>query len=314
MSTSERIMRHIFTPHVLEQLKSTKNMTDHLNFRIDVLEASDPPPPDDLSVTRLQYLKAKKAAWETYFSAAQAIGLLDGKEGNDLIAKLRGKDGAHFYSAVAECLSCWYLASKLRLQVETKPKGRGGKMLDLLVQYNGEQFNVEVKAPFWEEDAELHLTEDSKKMNKCLKNANEQFAKECNNILFLVPKYPTILFHFRDPLIQAFYVEEGIALLMDIKTMKPIEPSRIATRPTGSFLRNATYKGNFFKPDKSPRYTRVGAVVVLEEFYNTTQSSIFIDHYCLVLHNPHAIRPISQNIFTNCAQCIKVNDHMEWTA
>ena len=286
-----------------------------MRFRLEVLEACGPEPTDQILARQLRMRRAKKAAWEAYLTAAYSCCMFDGTEGNDLKASLTGIGDDNFRSAMAECMACWFFAGSLKFNVIPKPCGRNRKKLDLLVRHNGLEINIEVKAPYWGETVDLNLGIDSERFAQCLKKANTQFSDNSKNILFIAPKYPTKLFKYRDPLVQAFYVVEGISVPMDMQVVSPVGPARVISRPEGKFLKKFREKDGVpcYTRDGIPCHTRVGAVVCVEEFYRESESGVYIDHYCLVLHNPYTKDPIPIDIWPECVQLIPKDDHMEWT-
>jgi hypothetical protein len=51
-------------------------------------------------------LRAYKSAWETYLTAAFAIGLFDGTHGTDLRARLTCVEDDNHLGAIGECFDC----------------------------------------------------------------------------------------------------------------------------------------------------------------------------------------------------------------
>src|SRR6185437_6262407 len=102
----------IFTPEVLGNWRAKR--TEEIERRLEILEAHGPYPDDCYSAADLRFLIARKAAWHTYLYSAFACGMFEGVRGAELRSRLIGRDAANFRSAMAECLTCWFLAGKMR--------------------------------------------------------------------------------------------------------------------------------------------------------------------------------------------------------
>jgi hypothetical protein len=93
-------------------------------------------------------LRAFKAAWEAYLTAAFAIGMFEGEHGTELRARLTGTDDDNFFSAISECFAAWYLAGRRQLALRPRPAGRGKSCLEFSISCDGGDIKVEVKAPY----------------------------------------------------------------------------------------------------------------------------------------------------------------------
>jgi hypothetical protein len=120
---------------------NTRSPSDRLQTRLAILHSGglNPSPLN-------RELRAFKAAWEAYLTAAFAIGLFDGRHGAELRVRLTGTDDNNFSSAMSECFAAWYLAGRRRLELEPRPSGRGAHCLEFAIKCDGGDINVEVKA------------------------------------------------------------------------------------------------------------------------------------------------------------------------
>src|SRR5215470_14819268 len=94
----------VFTPEVITKLRQIRSPSDRLQNRLAIIAAGG------LNPSQLnRELRAYKAAWEVYLTAAFAIGLLEGEHGKELRARLTGSDDDNFWPALSECFVAWYL-------------------------------------------------------------------------------------------------------------------------------------------------------------------------------------------------------------
>jgi len=132
----------IFTPAVIGKLQAVRSPSEYLQCRLAILGAGAVNP------SPLNYeLRAFKSAWETYLTAAYAIGLFDGVHGTDLRARLTDVDDNNHLAAVSECFAAWYLAGRRRLPLQPRPAGDQRSCLEFLIEHRDGNINVEVKAP-----------------------------------------------------------------------------------------------------------------------------------------------------------------------
>ncbi len=75
----------------------------------------------------------------------------------------------------SECFAAWYLAGKRKLRVLSRPEGRPGHPLELLIKLPDGDVNVEVKAPLRRITEEFWWGDDSDVLQGVLKTANGQF-------------------------------------------------------------------------------------------------------------------------------------------
>ena len=316
----EDALKEVFTPDVMASLRSHKNPSKRLEWRLQVLEASGPYPCDECLSYRIACLRAQKAAWEAYVAAAFACGMFEGEQGRDLRARLTGKGDDGFRGAMAECEVCWLLAGRMKLPVQPEASGRVGKNLEMRVVFANCDIGVEVKAPFrpiprsptgeylpWNGD-------DADKIRQCLESANRQFTDNCRNILAIVPDLRTPMYDHRQDLLRAAYGESKITCPIDTATGGPAGPIEVKFFPEGKFLNTTTPGGADLKPDGFPAYRRISAVVCIEEEMKPCGSDLmWVDHRVLVLHNPYAYHPLSQVMFQEFPQLVPVWNEMQWT-
>jgi hypothetical protein len=311
------ILGSIFTEEVIKKWRIHPSTSKALSHRIDVITASGPEPSDDFMACKLKYWRAQKAAWEAYITAAHACGFFDDDDGRDLIKRITGIDDDNFRSALAECKACWFFAGKLHYKVIPRPFGRNGRKLDLLVQIGDSSLYVEVKAPYKEFDEEGFWDDDFVKISSCVGQANKQFAKRKDNILFIAPELRFKLYYSRYNLIKALYGRKGISIVFNNTTGEAIGDPYPVFNPNGRFLNRILTNGKL----GTPGYTRLGAVVSFEEAYGKSQlpskpdldDKIWIYHKVLVAHNPFASNPISKEIWRDCIQLVPENNTMRWT-
>ena len=79
-------------------------------------------------------LAVMRDAWAHYLRCSFAVGMFDGKEGEDLRSRLAGRDDEQFRSAMSECFAAWFLSERLGLTVSPRPKGRQTRVLDMAVR------------------------------------------------------------------------------------------------------------------------------------------------------------------------------------
>jgi len=304
-------LRAIYTPDVMERLWNQRQPSKHLIDRRRVLVACGPYPSNPRAAVVVRWLRAKKVAWDTYVSAAFSCGLFEGVHGADLRARLTGVDDEGFRSGMAECLACWILAGPLRLPLRPRLAGRNGSILDNGIRHPDGDMGVEVKAPFREQPTGVWSGDDADLLMDCLERANEQFRDDCRNVLFLVPQLRISVFHLRSQLIRAFFGQEKMTFLMNTQTGSAEGPMELEFFPEGKFLNRYRPDGRLLKSDGRPGYTRISAVVCVEERYADDENLIF--HRMLVLHNPVARYSVPTNLWGDCPQFVLKDDKMLWT-
>jgi hypothetical protein len=336
-------LRDVFTSAVRQSW--TAKPTEELGRRLEVLCACGPYPDDPFLAAELRFYRAQKAAWETYLSTSFACGLFEPPGGQDRRQRLASRDEEQFLGAIAECMTCWFLAGLHRLPLWPDPPGRNGRNLEMLVRAGGIEVGVEVKAPFRKPPQErVWSGDDSDKISQAMNIANRQFADDRANVLVLVPHLRRPLFSRRLDLLKAAYGQSKIFWPIDTQTGES-GPTEVMFFPDGRFLNSTTPKGQLLKPDGLPAYRRISAIVCIEEIvverfpfpdprallsdesrselwsrwekdrelHFSHKNKAWIDHNVLVMHNPHAYYPISQQVFSCYPQLIPVGDQMQWT-
>ncbi len=310
------VLSKVIPPGVREKWRA--NPTEHLIRRLEYLCASGPRPSDALAAMRMVPRRAVRAAWETYVYSAYACGFFTGHKGKDLRGRLASSDPENFRSAMAECMACWFLAGRLRLPVSGDARGRGKKILDMRTVIGGQDVGVEVKAPYREcpSDGQPWFGHDGDLIKKALDAANKQFADKVPNILVLAPEFRTPVHELRQQLVSPLYGEEKITCTIDTRTGTPAGPVTTEFSPEGKLLRTRQPNGAKIKPTGKPGFTRVSAIVVIEEVIREKcfpPIRGWVDHKVLVAHNLHAARPLSPEIFREYVQFTDVGKGYGWS-
>ena len=139
----------LFLQPMLSAIRTAySNLSAEIKFRLDVLIHSiGSDRHHQLKHLPRADLEGKRALWQRWLHAASSCGLFVGKDGNDLLSRLRGRDDNGFRSALAECMVCWAFSDDLGLRISPRPQGRDGSVLEFLVQAPSQEMNVEVKSP-----------------------------------------------------------------------------------------------------------------------------------------------------------------------
>jgi hypothetical protein len=295
----------VFTPEVVADLqqRQAKSPTDLLNWRLAILQAGG------LDPSRLnQELRAFKAAWEAYLTAAFTIGLFDGKHGADLRARLAGPDDINFLSAISECFAAWYLAGHRRLQLLGRPAGQGKRCLEFSIVCVGGNINVEVKAPYRPLTPEFFWGDDSDLLEGALLAASKQFAKGQRNLLVVHPRLRLSIFpQFRIPLERAFVGEEVIRIPIDPRTGGPAGPTTMVFKESGRLLKRWRQPPPVRLPQ--PRYTRVSALLCLNEYEENGE----VKSRALFVHNPNAERPLPREMWRGIPEFFRDGYRWRWS-
>ena len=316
MIETHEYLTQVFTPKVLQRLASISSPSEQLKYRLDVLTAHGPNPTNRAAAYRLQYLRAKKAAWEVYAHAALICGFFDSPGGRDLRERLTGGDDNGFRSAMTECMACWFFAGKHRFPVTPYPRGRLGKRLDMSVKFACGEARVEVKAPYKESPRGVGpwFGEHSDVLAQCLDTANKQFSDDTMNILVIAPELRLPVHNYRFQLIKAFFGQEKITVPIDPSTGGPAGPVGTKFFPDGKFLNRYRPKGKHLKINGQPAFTRVSAVLTIEEFFQDRYPyANWVDHHVLVLHNPFARHPLAVEVFEQYIRFIDLGEGFGWS-
>jgi hypothetical protein len=219
----------VFTPKVIADLQQARSPSERLRTRLAILHAGglNPSPLN-------QHLRAFKAAWEAYLTAAFEIGLFGGQHGADLRARLTGIDDDNFFSAISECFAAWYLAGRRRLELRPRPAGRGKHCLEFSIKCDSGDINVEVKAPYRPLTDKFFWGDDSDLLEGALIEANRQFAKGQRNLLVVHPRVRLSIFpkFCRTPIERAFVGEDVIRIPLTA-TGGPAGPATSVEIPAG---------------------------------------------------------------------------------
>ncbi|NOT34434.1 MAG: hypothetical protein HOP12_09720 [Candidatus Eisenbacteria bacterium] len=296
---SVEVLRTLFTEQVLARLRAAPP-TDSLVYRVAAITLTQP------RGLYVPWLEAQRLAWSSYLVAASDCGLLVGRFGRDLTARLTHVDDEQFRSAMAECQAAWYLREKLGLAVSARPPGKGASELELLVKLPEGDILVEVKSPLRVAiaDGAAHALDDSDILDRCLADASKQLRKGTRNLVMLVGRL-TLGIHVRQFFVKAFYGAEKLLISRETRA------SRIEFDLNGRFLK-------VWPGEDGPRHTRVGGVLFVQE---NIRSSIGADgdhvhrtdNDSLMLHNPNAIHPLPEGPWRECPQLVLRGEVMEWT-
>lgn len=162
---------------------------------------------------------------------------------------------------------------------------------------------------------------DARLLRQCLDTANKQFSSDVANILIIVPQLRAPVFNDRVQLVTALYGEEKITFTVDTETGTTSEETT-KFFAEGRLLRRRLPNGKWVKPSRDPAFTRVSAVIVVEEHmrekwtgsrYSARMTEAWIDHDILVAHNPHARYRISPAFFRDCVQFMDLGKGYGWS-
>lgn len=296
-------IRDVFNEEALRRLCRSSATTEEVKRRLEILGACGPRPSDAHAALTLRHARAWKAAWEAYLTAAFCCGLFEDAAGRDLRARLTSARFDDFRSAMAECLVSWFLSSRFGWTVIPRPQGRPGRVLELRARVTGgQEVNIEVKAPFVPTPTDSWSGDDGEVLAGCLDEANKQFAESTSNLLVIVPKLRLAAFDHRYQVVRTFIAEEKIEVSF-------LSGGGAAVIGTGFSL-----DGKFLKrwPDR-PRFTRTSAVVCIEERLVPQDMSAWIEHRCIVVHNPYAKVKLPTDIWGQSPQFLEDGDSWRWS-
>ena len=306
--TPTPLVDDIHSAEVLDRWSRIASPSSSLEFRILMLARSSPTPEgwdtDDFESRRTTY----REQLEAFLSAADACGMLSGHEAKDLIARLRSPEDSNFRSARSECLAAWFLGNRLRLQLQPRPPGRGGP-LELVIQDPRGPIHVEVKAPCREPvvhtlgeviagRATATKFDDTDIIAECVRKARKQFEANTANLVFMVSDLTLPGFNHRRFLVEALYGAEKWHLTEHSESLER------TIEPTGFFL-------SHLEKGTQPEYTRVSAVLYLEESHNVGAGAFDVN--VLLVHNPFAAVPLPDDIWADIAQLKLVGEALVWS-
>jgi hypothetical protein len=67
------------------------------------------------------------------------------------------------------------------------------------------------------------------------------------------------------------------------------------------------------KPGGGPAFTRVGAVLSIEEKLDEVGGGCVMEHDVVLAHNPYATSPVPEGPWRDLPQLVRRDDHMAWT-
>lgn len=279
----------------------SRNATDlELQLRVAILSARGDPPSDHWQADQISQYRRLRAAWDIYVTAAHHLGLFDGAHGIDLAGRLRSRESHNFRSGLGECMAAWLLAGPLRLEVETRPTGRPGRVLEFAVVSPGTRVQIEVKYP---QKTEGSSVDETALFEGALGAANQQFATGVQNVLVLARGWDQSEWRLREMLTDAFFGHAGIGFRVD-KEAGILHETGPAFRPDGRFLR-------LWRQSTAlrPRYTRTGGVLLIHE----RDGGDFVRHQVLYLQNPFAENAVPLALWGDIPMLVQDGDVMRWT-
>lgn len=297
----EKSLDTIFTSDVMTSLNRPP-VSKQLRWRLAILQAD---------LKKDEYNRASRNAWNNYVAVASMHGFFSQSENCDLRKRLTDREDNNFRGAMAECMAAWFFLETLGWKITPRPRGQGRRELELTAMSPEGPIMVEVKAPFREQFGTMGSGNDSDLIEKTLQRANNQFASGNKNLLFLAPKLRSSLGQDRYQIIQALIGQTTIDISIknpeveeDPNLIKFEEP-RVEFQLDGMFTR-------LIKKDCSPGFTRVSAVLSVEEIFRYHDDTPYIDHTMLLVHNPYASTPLSPNTFSNVVQFQAFPDGWRW--
>jgi hypothetical protein len=304
-------LKEVFPAEMLERLRSHAEKNEGVSDRLEILAASGPEPSDPWKQHRLRYCRRNKAAWDAYLTGAYAVGLLGSGHADDLLARLRSPSNDSFRAAMAECMAAWFLAGKMSFDVKARPMGRKGHILELQVNLPDRTVYVEVKSPREESSDVIDLAVSYSRLKRSLEEANKQFRRSVPNLLVIAPDFPIPIFEYRGQLTNALFGHQEIVIPIDRNAGKAAGEPRIEFKASGHLMSRQLPSGKYYKLDRRPRFTRIGAVLTIEEI----QREQFIDHEALIVHNPHAPDEcrIPETVWHGIPQFVAREGNMQWT-
>jgi hypothetical protein len=320
-------LREVLCPEVIERWVEAAS-TPELVERLQIATARRELPEHPVVRRRVRFLLARRVAWDAYLCAADVHGLLD----SELIERLRSLDPDKFRPALAECTVAWYLSARLDLSLAPRPAGRNRRVLELAIKEAAGDISVEVKSPSMPERPAqaAAVPPERAEFEWALRKANRQFPKSGRNLLIVVPRRQSMFTTLEHELVRALIGEHVISFAVDRKTGGAIGDTKTEFWSTGRLTRG-----------EQPVYTRVSAVMCLEEFPVTRfpsaaelyfvqgarashtlneaaarefadQNSVRMDHAVVVVHNPNAREAIAPELFGAARQLVVAPGGMRW--
>lgn len=325
------ILSEIFTDRIVERLRKSAADSLDVDFRFRVLSLADTNIAYSNSAPEQQLYFRTRQRWNLWIAAAASAGLFEQPHGPELRSRLTGVDSNGFRSALAECMTCWALSSELGLQIQPRPCGRDGRILEFAADTPQGEVFFEVKSPRFRGSAlftsetdtmrsaaepvsrtpesaegkrvrEMRTYKDSGAlrvysaalaMRAALRAANRQFAPARRNILVLAS--PQI-----HSCSDALYEQWPASLVRAF-----YGEHHVMTTESDAGASQLSTEGNFLKqPGGVPRYTRISAAIGLQDlrFCSRVQAA--------VLHNPCSRQAVESSIFGQWIQFAAIKGEM----
>ena len=131
------------------------------------------------------------------------------------------------------------------------------------------------------------------------------------------------MFQERETLVEALYAKSVIVWDVCHGDGTPVHDPRTRTelRLTGKFLESKQPSGKPLKQDGLPAYSRISAVMCIEEMIKDKLSTAdkrsareyLVLHNAMILHNPYAHYSIPESTFGDLQQFVRRDGNMIWT-
>ena len=299
-------MERILDIPTINKWRKIPNPSLELYFRLIVAQSFHNIP-CDYSIHDPACIKSFCDIWNLYFKKARECNLITSKDKDNVTRRLRDVNDANFFGALGECMTCWFILEKLKLQIVTNPAGRLGKVLEFKIPFRDTDIKIEVKSPYVKENPSLTCySMDGENLARVIDKANKQFEEGNINILFITPKIPIPL--TIGTMIRAFYARPVYRLQRDNKTGNFIGPGEMIALLDGKLL-------NLHGRNNKPYFTRVSAVVGLQlKFLDelAADGKRKIDYDVFILHNPYAQKPAPMDIWGDYPHIYEVGGFLKW--
>lgn len=310
-------LRNVFTDDVLDKFRSLQQPSLYLDERYEIIKGTPLIFPRKGYEPNPHYITAKRKMWDQYVECARTHGMFDAdKEGQDLLARLRGIDDRNFDSAMAECIACWYFTNRLGYKVVPKPKLSNGKIPEFLIRMDHFEAVVEVKTTLIEYPMrKWHTFGAARDYRSDIDEASKKLAKGAVNIVVLMPVEAhtdgSALYHLGRFLLDSDRLEFEKVLYGSQTAMLQINPE---TEEEESSTRRR--EDGFFRNRKNgqPSGTRVSVVLLLEEGTRLSNQGdcqeVEICHNAVAMHNPNAGVRVEIERFCNIPQYVFENGEL----
>ena len=219
-------------------------------------------------------LRLRREAWWRYLAHAAAHDLID----RDLKGRLTDTDDDNFRGAMAECLTSWFFAHKLGVDLR-RHRVVSGPGPDFEGEVN---LRVEVKAPHVPIVGTRWSGDDAGTLRECVAKAGKQFQAGMVNLVVVVPLLRTPLFIERNQLARALIGDHALSVPIALDDPSPDgEPTNIF-RQNGKLAKLFPKKHGGFGSD----LTRISAVIAIEEEFVRAGQGFALQHAVHVVQNP----------------------------